>query len=202
MMGYGSAIMVAVVMLASITLLPALLGVVKHRVNSVRVPFVKQKAADDPDAASARWASRVVARPVRYGGAAALVLAVLAIPVFSMHLGFADAGNDAPDSTTRKAYDLMADGYGPGTNGPLAVVLDSDGTRLPHAVLEQVTTDLAAQPGVASVGEPVTNQAADLAIIRSRRPPLPRTPAPVTCCSTCDRTPSPRRSVTPTSRPR
>ncbi len=165
MMGYGSAIMVAVVMLASITLLPAMLGVVKHRVNSVRVPFVKPKPAYDPDSASVRWASRVVAQPLRYGGAAALLLVLLAIPVFSMHLGFADAGNDAPDSTTRKAYDLMADGYGPGTNGPLQVVLDSDGTPIPGAVVQQVTTDLAAQPGVASVGEPVTNQADDLAII-------------------------------------
>ena len=165
MMGYGSAIMVAVVMLASITLLPAMLGVVKHRVNSVRVPFVNPKPAYDPEAASARWASRVVARPVRYGGAAALILAVLAIPVFSMHLGFADAGNDAPDSTTRKAYDLMADGYGPGTNGPLQVVLDTDGTPIPGAVVKQVTSDLAAQPGVASVAEPVTNAADDLAII-------------------------------------
>src|SRR3954453_3389803 len=165
MMGYGSAIMVAVVMLASIPLLPAMLGVVKQRVNSVRVPFVKQKPAYDPDSASVRWASRVVARPVRYGGAAAVLLVLLAIPVFSMHLGFADAGNDTPDSTTRKAYDLMADGYGPGTNGPLVVVLDSDGTPLPGHVVKQVVSDLAAQPGVASVAQPVTNEADDLAII-------------------------------------
>ncbi len=71
-MGYGSAIMVAVVMLASITLLPAILGVVKHRVNSARVPFVKQRPAYDADSASARWAARVVDKPLRYGGAAAV----------------------------------------------------------------------------------------------------------------------------------
>ena len=47
-----------------------------------------------------------------YGVAAAAVLGALAVPVFSMHLGFADAGNDAPTSTTRKAYDLMADAPG------------------------------------------------------------------------------------------
>jgi RND superfamily putative drug exporter len=165
MTGYGSAIMVAVVMLASITLLPAMLGVVKHRVNSARVPFVRPKPAYHPGAASARWASRVVAHPVRYGGAAALLLVLLAVPVLSMHLGFADAGNDAPDWTTRKAYDLMADGYGPGTNGPLQVVLDSDGTPLPGDVVTRVASDLAAQPGVASVAQPVTNEADDLAII-------------------------------------
>ena len=131
-MGYGSAIMVAVVMLASITLLPAILGVVKHRVNSARIPFVKQKPAYNPDAASARWTARVVAKPLRYGGVGSgRSSGVLAIPVFSMHLGFADAGNDATDSTTRKSYDLMADGYGPGTNGPLEVVLDTDGREDP-----------------------------------------------------------------------
>ena len=165
MMGYGSAIMVAVVMVASITLLPAMLGVVKHRVNSARVPFVKQKPAYDPNAASARWAARVVAKPVRYGVAAAVVLGVLAVPVFSMHLGFADAGNDAPSSTTRKAYDLMADGYGPGTNGPLQVVVDNGGETIPEATLDRVAQGLAAQSGVASVDTPVTNEEGDLAII-------------------------------------
>ena len=82
-----------------------------------------------------------------------------------MHLGFADAGNDAPTSTTRKAYDLMADGYGPGTNGPLQVVLDTEGEPIPGATLDRVATDLADQAGVASVATPVTNEAGDLAII-------------------------------------
>ena len=166
MMGYGSAIMVAVTMLASITLLPAMLGVVKHKVNSARIPFVKPKPAHSPDARSARWAQRVVNKPYRYGGAAAMVLGILAIPVFSMHLGFADAGNDAPDSTTRHAYDLMADGYGPGTNGPLEVVLESDGGgTVPQDAIARVGTALAAEPGVASVGQPTTNKAADIAIL-------------------------------------
>src|SRR3954451_23961142 len=163
MMGYGSAIMVAVTMLASITLLPAMLGVVKHKVNSARIPFLKPKPAYDPDAKSARWAQRVVDRPLRYGGVAAVLLGILAIPAFSMQLGFADAGNDAPDSTTRKAYDLMADGYGPGTNGPLEVVLESDGNALPHDAITRVGTALAQVPGVVSVGRPTTNQAADVA---------------------------------------
>jgi RND superfamily putative drug exporter len=165
MMGYGSAIMVAVTMLASITLLPAMLGVVKHKVNSARIPFVKPMPVHSPDARSARWAQRVVDKPLRYGGAAAVVLGILAIPVFSMHLGFADSGNDAPDSTTRKAYDLMADGYGPGTNGPLTVVLDTDGKAIPGSTIQAMTSGLAAQPGVASVEKAVTNEQRDIAII-------------------------------------
>jgi putative drug exporter of the RND superfamily len=165
MMGYGSAIMVAVVMLASITLLPAMLGIVKHKVNSARVPFVKSKPTYNSDGVSARWAARVVAKPIRYGGAAALALGILAVPVFSMHLGFADAGNDAPTTTTRKAYDLIADGYGPGTNGAFQVVIDAGSGEIRAGTLDEVTTALADQPGVASVDEPVTNGAGDLAII-------------------------------------
>jgi RND superfamily putative drug exporter len=165
MMGYGSAIMVAVVMLASITLLPAMLGVVKHKVNSARVPFIKSKPTYDPDGASSRWPARVVAKPIRYGGGAALVLGILAVPVFSMHLGFADAGNDAPTSTTRKAYDLMAEGYGPGTNGAFQVVLDAGSGEIPETTLDTLSTALADEPGVASVDEPVRNEADSLAIL-------------------------------------
>ena len=164
MMGYASAVMVAVTMLAAITLLPAMLGIVKHRVNSAKVPFVKRRPAYDPDSRSARWTARVVAKPGRYGAVAAVILGVLAIPVFSMHLGFADAGNDAPSSTTRKAYDLVADAYGPGTNGPLAVVLDTHGDPQADAVIDEVGTALAAEPGVASVNEPTINEDGDIAI--------------------------------------
>ena len=96
MMGWASAIMVAITMLAAVTLLPALLGLAGKRVNSLRVPFIKQKPAYDPRSQSARWTAQVVAKPVRYGAAAAIMLGVLAIPVFAMRLGFADAGNDAP----------------------------------------------------------------------------------------------------------
>ena len=164
MMGYASAVMVAVTMLAAITLLPALLGIVKHRVNSVKVPFVKSRPAYDPDSRSARWTARVVAQPARYGAVAAVILGILAVPMFSMHLGFADAGNDAPSSTTRKAYDLMADGYGPGTNGPLAVVVETHGDEQADAVVDRIGSALAADPGVASVDKPTVNDDGDIAI--------------------------------------
>ncbi len=165
MMGWASAIMVAISMLAAVTLLPALLGIVKKRVNSVRVPFIKQRPADNPRSKSARWAARVVARPKRYGAAAALVLIVLAIPVLSMRLGFADAGNDAPSTTTRKAYDLIADGYGPGVNGPFMVVVDTEGSAKAEATVTELSTVLGKVSGVASVDEPVLNEKGDLAIL-------------------------------------
>src|SRR3954470_4875803 len=82
-----------------------------------------------------------------------------------MYLGFADAGNDAPSSTSRKAYDLVADGYGQGVNGPLEVVLETDGSPIPSGTIDKVATSLAHQAGVASVSAPQRNQAKDIAVI-------------------------------------
>jgi putative drug exporter of the RND superfamily len=164
-MGWATAIMVAVTMLAAITLLPALLGVAGRRVNSLRIPFLGRKDPNDHDTKSARWAARVVARPVRYGVVSATILALLALPVFSMRLGFADAGNDAPSTTTRKAYDLLADAYGPGTNGPLQVVVDTSGADHPAAAADSVHDALDGARGVASVAAPAFNPGHDLAVI-------------------------------------
>ena len=157
--------MVAITMLAAVTLLPALLGIAGKRVNSLRVPFIKQKPANNPRSKSARWTAKVVAKPVRYGAVAAIVLAVLAIPTFSMQLGFPDAGNDGKGTTTRKAYDLMADKYGAGVNGPLSVVVETNGSPKSAAVIADLTEGIAADKGVASVDEPVLSEKKDLAII-------------------------------------
>jgi putative drug exporter of the RND superfamily len=165
MMGWASALMVAITMIAAVTLLPAMLGIAGKRVNSLRVPFIKQRPANDPRSKSARWTAKVVARPVRYGAVATIILAVLAIPTFSMRLGFPDASNDAPGTTTRVAYDLMADKYGDGVNGPLAVVVETHGSPKATAVIDQLTRDIAADKGIASVDEPAVSEKKDLAVI-------------------------------------
>ena len=107
-----------------------------------------------------------MASPVRYGARAAVVLGVLAIPVFSMRLGFADAGNDGPTSTTtRKAYDLIADGYGPGANGPFQVVVEHDGgDRCPAHACSGSQRPAQRQP-VSPRWRAGDQRAADLAII-------------------------------------
>src|SRR3712207_2435591 len=166
MMGWGAALMVAVTMTAAITLLPALLGLVGRRVNSLRVPFLKRTPASDPHSASARWAAHVVAKPAPYAVGAVVLLAVLAVPAFSMRLGFADAGNDAASTTTRQAYDLMAEAYGPGVNGPLQVVVDPGPSDDLDADVRAVGTALAAAPGVASVGQPMVNEEGTLGVLQ------------------------------------
>ncbi|MFI0449620.1 MMPL family transporter [Actinomadura sp. 6N118] len=159
--GWSSALMVAVTMTATLTLLPALLGLAGTRVNSLRLPFVKIRPAYNPRSKSSRWSAKVVARPVTYGVAAAVLLAVLAIPVFSMRLGFPDAGNDAPSTTTRKSYDLVASGFGPGVNGPLQVVVELNGAG--RSTLDTMGGALKATPGVASVSAPTLSPTGDLA---------------------------------------
>jgi RND superfamily putative drug exporter len=164
-MGWASALMVVIAMLAAVTLLPALLGLVGRRVNSARLPFVKQRPANNPASRSARWASRVVARPVRYAVAAATVLGVLAIPLSAMQLGFAGPGNDGPSTTTRKAYDLIAEAYGPGANGPVQVVLEGEVTSGDGARLRVVEDALRAVDGVASVTPALVSPDGRLAVL-------------------------------------
>jgi putative drug exporter of the RND superfamily len=159
--GWASAVMVTVTMLAALTLLPAMLGLAGRRVNNLRIPFVKPKPAYNPRSKSSRWSAKVVAQPLRYGAAAVVLLGVLAVPVFSMHLGIPDAGNDPAASTTRKSYDLIAEGFGPGVNGPLQVVIEMNGTD-PSAI-DGVGTALEDDPGIASVGAVALSPKGDLA---------------------------------------
>jgi RND superfamily putative drug exporter len=163
MMGWGAAIMVAVTMLAALTLLPALLGLVGTRVNSLRLPYLGRRRRREP--LTVRWVRTVVARPVLLGTAATAVLVTLAVPALSMRLAFPDAGNDPQAATTRQAYDLIADGYGPGVNAPLMVVLDGHGQPLPAGLPGTVARDAADVHGVVDVAAPVLNPADDLAVI-------------------------------------
>ena len=164
MMGWGAAVMVLVTMLAAITLLPAVLGVIGHKVNALRIPFVRTRPVDVRSTLSGRWVARVVARPVRYGVTAAVLLGVLAAPVFALRIGFPDAGNEPRSTTTRQAYDLLADGFGPGFNGPFQVVVDRSQAPDDDAVLTAIRDALAATPGIASTSGPDISADGDLAV--------------------------------------
>jgi RND superfamily putative drug exporter len=164
-MGWGTALMVAVTMVAAVSLLPGLLGLVGRRVNSLRVPFVRQRQLPPAETRSGRWAKRVVARPVRYGVVAAVLLGVLAIPAFALRIGFADDGNAVPGSTLRSSYDLLADGFGPGFNGQLQVAVETNGTPDDTRALRDIRTAVADDRGVASVGRPALSPAGDLAVL-------------------------------------
>lgn len=128
----GTSLTVVFSVLAAVTLLPALLGFLGPRVLSRRQR--RKLAADgpEPERASgfaARWSASVQKRPRSIAAMALVVMAILAIPVLSLRLGATDQGNDDASTTTRKAYDLLAEGFGPGFNGPLQVVSTSGDTN-------------------------------------------------------------------------
>ncbi|GAA2009132.1 MMPL family transporter [Nakamurella flavida] len=145
-MGMATGLVVLTTVLAALTLLPALLGLLGHRVTG--------RGRHDADVAESararRWARRVVRRPVLVAVLATAVLLALAAPALGMRLGQNDAGSEAPSAPTRQAYDAVAQGFGPGANGPLVVVAERD--RLSDADIVALTTGLAGTPGVAGVG--------------------------------------------------
>ena len=122
---YGAALAaiaaVVIVMAASVTLVPALMAMAGRRIDRLRIPGTNRTPADPAQAPAARWGRAVQRRPWTAAIAGAAMLLVLAAPVTGLHLGFPDRGNDATDTTTRQAYDLVTRGFGPGANGPLLV---------------------------------------------------------------------------------
>jgi len=111
-----------------------------------------------------RWAHWVAHHPWRSGVAAALVLLTLSVPVLDMRLGQADAGTDPTSTTHRRAYDLLADGFGDGFNGPLLLTVDL-GTSGDPAVLDQIAAAVAQDPGTQAVSPPELNGAGDTAVV-------------------------------------
>jgi putative drug exporter of the RND superfamily len=160
----GAIFAVLFVLTGSLTLLPALLGYAGNSIDRFRVRRVEHGSAPDSHRFWYRW-SRVVQRhPWRSVLSATLVLAVLAIPLFSMRLAFTDAGNDPPSLTTRQAYDLLAKGFGPGTNGPLIVAAAlSGGTG--SGTVDRLAADIRRVRGVASISPPEFNANGTAAVI-------------------------------------
>jgi putative drug exporter of the RND superfamily len=163
----SASIAVLVVMLAAVTLLPALLSYLGPRVDRLRIPFLGRalKAEKEGrDSPAARWSHTVQRRPWAFAIVATAVLLALAAPALGMRLGFPDAGNDPPDTMTRQAYDLNTEGFGPGTNGPLVIAaeLPDQGAR---ADIESFANRLRSEPGVAFVPAPRVNSDGDAAIV-------------------------------------
>lgn len=205
-MGIAAATTVAVTLLASITLLPAVLGVAHSRVEVTRwrglitagfaalsllgvglglnalaafgavmavvtliaglalkplrkvVPPRQEKLLRDTLAY--RWSRLIQARPWRFLALGGGALVLMMLPVFSLRLGFSDEGNMSPDTSARRAYDIISSGFGPGYNGPLLVVVElNDPTDF--AAVPALAAALAADPGVATVASPFPSDLTD-----------------------------------------
>ncbi|MCX5194198.1 MMPL family transporter [Streptomyces sp. NBC_00249] len=163
----AASLTVVLTVAASVTLLPALLSYIGTRALSRRERRRLAAEGPQPDAPTgfaARWSAFVERHPKLLGMLATVVMVVLALPTLSLHLGTSDQGNNPASSTTRKAYDLLADGFGPGMNGPLTVVarLDGAGDRL---AVDRLAGALRSTEGVASAGPALLSRSGDTAVL-------------------------------------
>ncbi|MEU0200617.1 MULTISPECIES: MMPL family transporter [unclassified Streptomyces] len=153
----AASLTVVLTVAASVTLLPSLLSFIGMRALSRRERRRLAEHGPEPELPTgfaARWSAFVERHPKVLGVVALVVMAVLALPTFSLHLGTSDQGNDPKTATTRQAYDLLADGFGPGVNGPLTLVTKVDGAE-DKLALDNLDGTLRATEGVAAV-TPVT----------------------------------------------
>src|SRR5690606_19156669 len=157
-MGLMAGLAVAVMVALALTLLPALLGFAGRRIDAVRLPGMRAGAGvPAPGSVWHRWGRQVAAHPWRYLIAGALALGLLAAPAAGMRLGMTDNGVSPTSLTTRRAYDLVAEGFGPGANGPLVLAARLDGGTRP-ADLEPLAEAVARDPGVESVAPVQPNE--------------------------------------------
>jgi RND superfamily putative drug exporter len=133
----AAALAVFFTMLAALTLLPALLTIAGNWVNRLRIPGLGRGSRSvDETGWWFRWSRRIQKRPVLAALLSAGFLIVLCIPTLSLRLGTNDAGTEPPDKTTRKSYDLLAEGFGPGFNGPFVMVAALPGTGQDEGLVE------------------------------------------------------------------
>jgi RND superfamily putative drug exporter len=164
-LGIGSALGVLTTVIIANTLLIAVLAKLGHKIDRLKVPFLRP--LDDSEEARektpiARWGRFVTAHARWVFAIVLLVLLVAAGTSALVRLGASDQGTQPSKQTARRAYDLLAEGFGPGFNGPIPIVVDVNGDRqAPQKVYDRVLN----LPGVASVREPQFNKEKSVAIV-------------------------------------
>lgn len=166
MNGFAFTVVLAVLVTvaASLTLLPAMLGFTGHGIERLHVPFVSRQARPYDASRWFRWSRFVQRRPwvAAIGGLA--VLLALAAPFLGIRFGFPDAENDAPTFTSRQAYDLLAEGFGPGFSAPMVLTVQGAAADLQGAA-DQLGASLGQVDGVAYVAPAIVNEVGDTAVL-------------------------------------
>ncbi len=182
-MGLAAAGAVVVAVLAAITLVPALLGFTGMRLLSSHLARRKVEKASAPgyEPWSWRYVTTLKRAPILVVLAGIIVFLVVATPFFHMRLGLPDAGSQPTSQTTRRAYDLISEGFGPGANGPLLVVVYSPGGITP-AQKDAFTKFYSEQkahlpPDVESIGSPIPNPAGNVLLVEVTPKTGPNDPA-------------------------
>ena len=174
---------VIVVMIASATLFPALLGFFGKHVDRLRLPLGRRRPVEvavgghiEPSGAWLAWSRLVDRHRVIAGLVGLAALLALASPYLDVRYGFPDAGNNQEQMQTRQAYDMLADGFGPGMNGPLLLVAELPASG-GQDTLNEVASAARSTSGVASVSAPALNPAGDTAVITVVPTEGPQSPA-------------------------
>ncbi|WP_327362528.1 MMPL family transporter [Streptomyces sp. NBC_01296] len=164
-MGFAAAGTVVIAVLVALTLVPAILGFAGKKVlpaGKKSKLFGKGKPAGaEPKAnGGTRWARFVLRRPIMVLLVAVIGLGIIAIPASKLEMGLPDDGAQPVSTTQRKAYDLLSEGFGPGFNGPLMVVVDGD-----KKLADETEARIKGLEGVAAVTPPAPNEAGDASVI-------------------------------------
>ncbi|MCX4676544.1 MMPL family transporter [Streptomyces sp. NBC_01433] len=166
-MGFAAAGTVAIAVLIALTLVPAMLGFAGKRVMG-RKARKAAEAENRPEAKpnmGTRWARFVLRRPVWVLLAGVIGLGVIAVPAASLEMGLPDDGSQPKSTTQRQAYDALSDGFGPGFNGPLMVVVDTKNSSDGKTAVNQVSQEIESMPHVVAVSPAAFNKAGDTATI-------------------------------------
>jgi putative drug exporter of the RND superfamily len=160
----AASLTVLVVLAATVTLLPAVIGLLGERIDALHIPGLGRPPKDPDRTPSARWARAVVRRPVVAVVASLIVLALLAAPLTGIRFGFPDAGNNREAATTRQAYDMVAQGFGAGANASLIAVANTPSAAERTAV-DQLRTQISRDRSVVAVAPVRYNDARDTATV-------------------------------------
>ncbi|WP_031036744.1 MMPL family transporter [Streptomyces sp. NRRL F-5650] len=176
-MGVAAAGTVAIAVLIALTMIPALLGYAGRRVKPAGAkgrrfgrsrksePKTEAPGAQPKANLGTRWASFVVRRPLAVLLLGVIGLGAAAVPAASLELGLPDDGSQPTSTTQRRAYDLLSEGFGPGFNGPLMVVVDAKGSDAPKDAFSDVAGKIEGLDGVVAVTPPAPNKDGDTATI-------------------------------------
>jgi RND superfamily putative drug exporter len=162
-LGAGAAVTVLVMMIASVTLVPAMLGFTGRNIDKLKIPGLHRRESEHRQSVWFRWSRVVQRRPWTAALAGLTVLLVLAVPFLSLRVGFSDTGNNPTTNTTRRAYDLLSEGFGPGFNGPLVIAARTpDGPES----LAELAAALPSVHGIAEASPVIPNEDGTAAILR------------------------------------
>ncbi|WP_406158187.1 MMPL family transporter [Streptomyces sp. NBC_00882] len=165
-MGLAAAGTVVIAVLIALTMIPALLGYAGRKIRPAGEKRRKTTgtALSKPNLGT-RWASFVIRRPAAVLLLGVVGLGTVALPVSQLELGLPDDGSQPTSTTQRRAYDLLSEGFGPGFNGPLMIVVDAKNSDDPKAAATTVTDGIKGLKDVVTVTPATFNKAGDTATI-------------------------------------